>query len=443
VKLLQSFYTHANSTGGNKHVLLHLRSNRRVCLVTSTSVAHNPRLVKEADALCAAGYTVRVVSCQRVDWLVERDYRLMEQKAWHSVPLSIVRNHPGGFLLFWKSRLRNQIYRRILSKLTLSGGIAEQAFVRIYPELRAEAMREPADLFIAHTPQALPVAAAAARHYGARLGFDAEDYHTGELAASEKHSQAQRLIEYIEARYIRFCDYVSAPSDLVADALERRYGIQRPLVIHNVFPWQERATMDGKIKDRRGSTLSLYWYSQTIGLNRGIQDAIRATGLLSEPVHIHIRGSLNSTTRETLTHLAQDSGVAEQIFFYPAVPPEELLSRTAEHDVGLALEQPVTDNRCFTITNKIFFYMLAGMAIAASDVPGQRVIMQACPHVGCLYPPGDYHALALHLQNWLNNPEELATCKQVALKAARVRWNWESEQRAFLDQIDRIFQHYR
>lgn len=415
-----------------------LAPRRRVCLVSSTSVAHNPRLVKEADSLAAAGYAVRVVSCQNLDWVAERDFRLMRGRSWHSHPLSIMRNHPTGHWLFWKSRVRNQLCRRLLSRVTLSGGIAEHAFVRVSSELTREALREPADLYIAHALQALPSAAQAARHYSARLGFDAEDYHTGELGFEERHSLTQRLVEYIEAKYIRQSDYVSAPSSLVADALAQRYGIRNYLVIHNVFPWRDRTMLDGQIKDRRGEAVSLYWYSQAVGLNRGLQDVIRAIGLLSVPVQLHIRGSISPTVRASLLDTAAKSGVTEQIFFHPPVPPEELLSRTVEHDIGLALEQPVSENRLLTITNKIFFYLLAGLAIAASDVPGQRFVMDSCPQAGCLYPPGDYQTLARHLQGWLDDPASLQVCKQASLEAARTRWNWELEQQTLLDQIEHL-----
>ena len=36
----------------------------RICLVTPGQPSTNPRLVKEADALCEAGYDVQVVACK-------------------------------------------------------------------------------------------------------------------------------------------------------------------------------------------------------------------------------------------------------------------------------------------------------------------------------------------------------------------------------------------
>src|SRR5688500_10830076 len=60
------------------------RSRKRVCLITSESLTTNPRLVKEADALAVAGYEVRVVSCQWMDWTRREDARLLASRNWTS-----------------------------------------------------------------------------------------------------------------------------------------------------------------------------------------------------------------------------------------------------------------------------------------------------------------------------------------------------------------------
>ncbi len=412
-----------------------------VCLISSTSIAHNPRLVKEADALSAAGYTVGVVFCQSIDWVARRDEAMLRSRNWRACPVSIMPGPPAARQVqFWHSRLRMHFYQKILSRFTLSYGIAERAFVRPYDELLQAALRLPARLYIAHNLQALPVAFQAAQHHAAHCAFDAEDYHTGQLLPEQQQCLDQKLIEDIEARYIRGCVYVSAPSAGIAQALAQRYGGVQPLVIHNVFPWSDRETLDGQLRDRRGPELSLCWYSQTVGLDRGLQDAIRAAGWLSRPVQIHIRGLVIDEVRAQLLHCAREAGVAERIYFHELVPPNELLSRVVEHDIGLALEPGYIHsmNNALTVSNKLFYYFLAGLAVVATNVPGQERIMEQMPQAGCLYQPGDYRALAHCLQGWLDQPEQLARCKQAALEAARRRWNWECEQQLFLDQVQSV-----
>lgn len=408
---------------------------RRICLVTATSVAHDPRLLKAADSLHAAGYAVRAVSCQHLAWVAAYDAALMAGRGWRLEAVALTRRGLAGRLLS-RAWLRSQLCRRLLSRATLGLGVAERAYTLAYPELRALAAREPADLYIAHALRALPAAAHAAARHGARLAFDAEDLHTGELHAARRGELAQRLAERLEAAYVGRCDFVSAPSGPVADELARRYGL-RPLVLHNAFPLADRRPPAAPPRDRRGAALSLYWYSQTIGADRGIQDAIRAAGLIDAPVQIHLRGSLAPAVADELGALARACGLEGRLFFHPQAPPEQLPALAAEHDVGLALEPGLAHslNNALTVSNKLFAYLLAGLAVAASDTPGQRSVLAGEPRAGFLYPPGDHRALAEGLRAWADRPAALAQARAAAAEAARARWCWEIEGRALLERV--------
>lgn len=398
--------------------------------------------MREADSLHEAGYAVRVVSAQNLGWVAAFDARLMHRRAWRLNTLDLTRTSLASRLRYGLAWARNHLYRRALSRLTLSAGVAERAYSLASPELGALAAREPADLYIAHALRALPAAAHAAARHSARLAFDAEDLHTGELPRSQGGSLNQCLAERVEAAYIKRCAYVSAPSELIAAEIARRYGIKRPLVLHNVFPWADRELIDDQTRDRRGPALSLYWYSQTIGADRGVQDSIRAAGLLDAPVQLHLRGSLPSAVADELGALARSCDVADRLHFHPQVPPEELPARAAEHDVGLALEPGLTHslNNALTVSNKLFAYMIAGLALVVSDTPGQRGLLEQIPNAGFLYPPGDHQALAAGLRAWARNPAALQAARQAALSAARDRWCWEIERAPFLAQVATVVQ---
>jgi glycosyltransferase involved in cell wall biosynthesis len=408
--------------------------SRRICIVTSATVCCNPRVVKEADALSAAGYDVRVVASQQVGWAAEWDAELMVGRKWKLDSVRWDDSERQARRIRLTSGIRQQGFG-LLAKATKGWGTAERAYSRLFTEQLKKAILERADLYVAHNPQALPVAAAAAEHYGVDFAFDSEDFHSGEFSGAQRNSDQFRLLGYLESKYLPGCLYVTTPSEPIADALVKRYGIARPTTIQNVFSWSDRTTLDGEIKDRQGDALSLYWYSQIIGLDRGLQDVIRAASLLSGPVQIHLRGELTESVRAKLMGLAKECAVAHRIFFHPPVSPTELLSRAAEHDVGLALEQQVSENRNLTVTNKVFFFLLAGLALAASDTVGQRKIVSACPGAGFLYSPGDHKSLAAGLQALIDSPDLLLRRKAAALQAAQQRWNWETESRQLLELV--------
>jgi glycosyltransferase involved in cell wall biosynthesis len=223
----------------------------------------------------------------------------------------------------------------------------------------------------------------------------------------------------------------------VADAFVDRYRVAAPVVAHNCHPWADRATLDGRTFQRRGRGLSLYWFSQTVGSNRGIQDAIRAAGHCSLPIEIHLQGSVADDVGRELNGLAEACGIGDALHFHEPVPPQELPSRAAEHDVGLAVETDEILNRRLAVTNKIFLYLVSGIAVAATDLPGQRSVMDTCPEAGALYRPGDVKALAARLDRWARDPDALEAAKHASLEAARTRWNWERESLAVVDIVER------
>jgi glycosyltransferase involved in cell wall biosynthesis len=343
-----------------------------------------------------------------------------------------------------RSGVRHKLARVLPSSAWAFAGVAERAEGRIYPELADLAAAEPADLFIGHYPAGLAAAAHAARCHDAMLGYDVEDLYAETFPDGDGWATEKARVVRLEERYVPSCAYVSAVSSPVKDEFVRRYSMRTDVVVvHNCHPWRERETIDRQIRDRRGPSLSLYWYSQVIGLDRGIQDAIRAGALLPTRPQIHLRGDVDGGVREALTLLARDSGRAVPLHFHAAVAPDELLSRACEHDIGLALERADSLNKALTASNKIFLYLTAGLAIVATDTPGQRSTIDEAPRTGALYKIGDHFALAAHLHRWQMDDVALAAAKDASLEAARVRWNWESEARVIADAVERLLAHER
>jgi len=109
--------------------------------------------------------------------------------------------------------------------------------------------------------------------------------------------------------------------------------------------------------------LSLYWYSHVIGHDRGLQDALDAIALLGSGVRLHVRGTLAAGRANPVAVNARALGIENEVHFLPPVPPDELVERAAQHDVGLAVETGETENRRIAVTNKILSYFLAGLAV--------------------------------------------------------------------------------
>jgi glycosyltransferase involved in cell wall biosynthesis len=410
----------------------HLR--KRICLVTSESLSTNPRVVKEADALAHAGHQVRVVSCQWLDWTRREDAKLLATRGWTS---QIVDYSPKRSAeLFWASRIRYHAFRLLAPRLQ-GDAILQRAIGRVGPELVRLAVSKPADLFIGHNIAALPAVVLAAQRQRVPAAFDVEDLHSSMWLKEKGPAAPDLLAASVEKRFLAQCAYVTAAAPLIAHAYASRYGISLPETLLNVFPRSLRPA-----QWRPGDVtrpLTLYWFSQTIGARRGLEDIIRAIGLSRcAGIQLHLRGQWQIGYRETLYRVLEESSLRpEQLIWHDVAAPDDMVRLAAEYDVGLALEPGCSENNSIALSNKMFTYLLAGNAVVATATLGQRQLMQQIRGAGLCYELGDVQTLARQLRQWESDRASLERARLLAWRFGEEQFNWDLEQRKFLKLVER------
>jgi glycosyltransferase involved in cell wall biosynthesis len=277
--------------------------------------------------------------------------------------------------------------------------------------------------------------ARAARQHGAAYAFDAEDFHLGDLPDLPQHAFEKRLIRAIESRYLPGCAYVTAASPGIAEAYADAYGIVRPVIVLNVFSRSQGA--DGPTP--RGTASpgpSVYWFSQTIGENRGLECAIRAIGRAKSQPHLYLRGNPRSSFIDVLRRIARDEGVDERLHILPPAAPSEMARLAAMFDVGLSSEPGHTRNNQLALGNKLFIYLSAGLPVLMSDVPAHRAFAEDLEQSAQLYSIDDSAALAEAMDHWLLNETALENARTSAFELGRTRFDWEHEKEQFLKCVD-------
>src|SRR5438105_12343391 len=166
---------------------------RKVCIVSPGNLASNPRVLKEADALHEAGYGVTAVVCNYTDSLKSFDDDIAVRVPWSVVRVSRLAREP--YLQRAASLIGHALTKAALG-VPLS--IAVCAYGGPAQALSQAARATQADLYIAHYVAALPGAAAAARHNGGMLGFDAEDFHSGEGTGGPEEDFRMAMVRKVE-----------------------------------------------------------------------------------------------------------------------------------------------------------------------------------------------------------------------------------------------------
>ncbi|OKH56229.1 glycosyl transferase family 1 [Calothrix sp. HK-06] len=403
----------------------------KILILIGAHLCTAPRPQKEAETLANAGHDVTVRGFWFDPELVERDRLLMADKKWRFEPIidfqPTYRLKNLGIRL--QSRLAKELFQRfgIFSPVLLGYGTNAM--------LKAARLAK-ADLIIVHSEGGLWVGKKLLEE-GFRVGVDFEDWFSEDLLPSDRATRPIHQLKLLESYLARNCTYCLTTSHALASALADAYQAPKPTVIYNVFPWSEREQIDNQKRDRQNLNIpSLHWFSQTIGAGRGLELLFLSLPYLDIDLEIHLRGNYSESARQWLEPLIPENW-RHRVFIHPTVPNLELLSRIAEHDIGLALEIPYCLSRKFTATNKIFQYMQAGLAIVATDTDGQREIWRQFPEIGELVSNKDnLENLANCLKSLLCDTNRLATAKKAALEATKEKFSWEHQAILLLQAVD-------
>jgi glycosyltransferase involved in cell wall biosynthesis len=299
--------------------------------------------------------------------------------------------------------------------------------------LGEKASRIPAGLYIGHCLGGLSAAVYAARVQKAVAGFDLEDFHETETEAVEQDSRKRGMTRRLLRRLLPECRHVTAASPAIARRCTQAYGA-KPEVILNVYPRSEAPAVFEipPVPDARHPA-RLYWFSQTIGPGRGLEEALAVLALMRLPVELHLRGFVDSGYREFLLRLARESGMKNEPYFHPPEKPDRMPALCSGFHLGLSLEKRSPENRDLCLTNKIFAYLLAGVPVWLSATSAQRELAGELGSAALVADPADAARTAAQLDAWLADRQVWVESSRQARNLAETRFCWEVEQKRWLD----------
>ena len=402
-----------------------------VCLVTPGHVASTPRLVKAADALVSAGYRVHVVAGAPFPPADRLDSEILAQAKWahtRAAPRSGTRSD-----LRKAARLAARAAFRLgsLSSLDLAG----RAQLAEGPNIAGVAARLSADLYIGHSAAGLYPAASAAQATGARFGFDLEDYHDAETEEALADPIERRIRSTIQSQLLRACRPLTCASPLIAREYKRKYGVDSVVVL-NSFPLSQRpAAPVSPLPIGEDRPAILYWFSQTIGRGRGLEETIQIMGQMRTPVVLHLRGFKDAGYAERLQALAKSARLRHPIVFLDPGAPGEMARLASTADLGLSVETGVPLNHDLCLANKLFVYLLAGIPQLLSATSAHTAFLREISEASILSDIGQPQEAATKLDMFLADPDAQARARAAAWRLAQARFCWEIESEILVREV--------
>lgn len=376
-------------------------------------------MVKEADAFYYAGYEVTVLYNFVAEWAQALDKDILIKAKYQYIQVGGINKSTLAYQL---SRIKFAFFKFINENISKKF-FPENAHARCYTHLLKKAVELKADWYIGHNPGAIAIAANAAHITKTKAGFDFEDYHRGEFN-DMKNKQLRRQI-FIEEKYISDFRYITAASPMIAKAISNDFPYKSESIFNlfNVFPLKQQPSF----KDNANSPLSLLWFSQHVGKDRGIEQIVRVLKSLNDrSIKLILIGNCTEDVKSYFLKMA--GGMASSIFFKGILTVDQLVETSSHCDVGFATELSVPLNRDICLTNKIFTYLLAGNAIIFSNTSAQYSFNKE-------YKVGHLFNNDKELEEsiiFYKNKENLLAQRKYNYQLAKEKLNWENESQKLL-----------
>lgn len=397
-----------------------MRNIRRIALLTAGHLSSCPRLLKEAELLSSNGYSISIVYLNSISTLADLDYDIIRQHAdWEFNEVK------------WKNsfeKIISQLYYK-LSNVFNRKSIFIQSTSKI---LIDKTIKIKADLYIAHHPTVLVAASLAAAKYNSLYAYDIEDAFPYVEDGRYVDNPNTQILD-LEKKYITNTIFTTVASPLYSELYIKLYNLKKtPVNIFNVF---KIADSEIEFRDRIDfNKVSLYWYSQTVGLKRGLQDLFMAINYLDEDsFELHVRGDCTSEVKHHLLSLVKSEKLRTNVFFHPQVSIDELSLRNKEHDIGFALETNTSLNRDLCISNKIFDYLRSGLMIVATNTKGHSLVTKELKGNCITYNERDVDTLSEQLSYYIQNRQLINEAKTKSLKLAKEKYSWEKQSLVYLE----------
>jgi glycosyltransferase involved in cell wall biosynthesis len=268
---------------------------------------------------------------------------------------------------------------------------------------------------------------------GVPLVYDSHEYFTG-VPELENHPLKRSIWKRVERSIFPHLKHVFTVSDSIAGLYESEYGFL-PEVVRNV---PEKRVLK-KRADRAALGLPedkkiLILQGAGINVQRGAEEMVEAMQFVPDTLLLLIIGG--GDVIDILKRKTKDLNLEKKILFKPRLPYDTLMEYTAAADLGLSLDKDTSVNYRYSLPNKIFDYIHAGIPVLASDLEEVRKLIEKC-QVGTFIAGHNPLQIAETLTEIFSHPGQLKTWR-ANTKTARETLNWEKESEA----IKKVLQAY-
>ncbi len=409
----------------------------KVCMVVKNQLWNDARVKKEAISLTEAGFNVTIIAQSEEGCPSEETWKNISvlRPPKDSTRRNALREKVIGASVLENNSLRSRIirllrrnrFRRFLTDL-------KRAVPWEYKLYRA-ALSTGADIFHANDLDTLFICERAARNLGAKLVYDSHELWLESSRYFIATSALDRFRYRItERKLIPKTDAVIAVTPSRGEVMKKMYpSISNLVIIENSTDPIKILPGSSYLRNRLAipAGVPIILYQGVICPERGLDKLLEAVSILrNENIAIVIIG--HDAWQGTLHRMQSEMNLKETIFLLPPVPSEALPEVTVSADAGLILFENTCLNHYYSLPNKLYEYMMAGLPVIASDFPEMARIINK-HDCGILVDSSSPQAIAKGLRKLISSPEEMRQMGTRGRKASLKQYTSPLEEKQLVD----------
>jgi glycosyltransferase involved in cell wall biosynthesis len=262
-----------------------------------------------------------------------------------------------------------------------------------------------------------------------KMILDSHEYFT-ETPELVNRPRVQRVWKRIEEFAVPRLGRLITVNESIAELFRDKYGVQ-VAVVRNIParralpPAGDRAQL-GLPTDKHLLVLQ----GSGINIQRGAEELVQAMALLDD-CHLMIIGG--GDVLPILKEMVQTLHIPDRVTFLPRMPYAQMMAHTQLAEVGFTLDKDTNLNYRFSLPNKLFDYIQAGVPIVASHlVEIEKIIRQY--DLGLFIDEHTPECIARTVREALADEGRRRQWKE-NLKQAAAELCWENEEQNLLDFI--------
>ncbi|MCE2711592.1 MAG: glycosyltransferase [Cryomorphaceae bacterium] len=256
-----------------------------------------------------------------------------------------------------------------------------------------------------------------------RLVYDTHEYFT-EVPELQGRPFVKGFWERIENWIFPKLETVYTVNNSIANIYSEKYK-KDVKVVRNVSPkWNSASRKTRQELGLPEDKFIILLQGAGINVDRGAEEAVEAVRGLHN-VLLLILGD-GDAVPHLKTHVASNS-LSDIIMFLPKKPYFEMMQYTACADLGLTLDKPSNLNYRFSLPNKLFDYIHAGIPVICTDLPEVAGIVRK-HEVGVVLNDLTVSDLRNQISILQNNSDKMVRLKaNCAIAAEKECWEKETE----------------